>query len=821
MEKLWQDIRYGFRMLRKSPMFTIVALLSLAIGIGSNTTIFTLVHTVLLRPIPMISEPENLVAIYTTDTKNGADYMPTAYLNYLDFKQNNNTLTDILGATFLRVSFDKNTEVEQINGLIVTGNYFDVLAVKPALGRFFLPIEDQNFGLYPVVVISYNFWQKQFGGDSSILGKEIILNRESFTVIGVAPEGFQGAAVLGTVDCWLPLMMHQQITHGISQEWFTDRRALQFFLVGRLKSGISLSEAEISLKTIAKRLEVEFPKTNEYRNVKVIPFSESTIAPQLRGNVVLASYLLMGAVGVVLLIACANVANLLLVRANGRKTEIAVRLCLGASRGRLFQQLIIESLLISLMGGLLGLILAGWNKDLILAISPPGFSQLDLSLNKTVLLFTFLISLLTGLIFGLVPALQMSNPNLMTELKNRIGFSNSNRGFFQIRNILVITQIALSVTALIIAGLFLRSLYNAQQINLGIDTNQLITIAFDLDYQNYDRQKGLQFIKEVEEQIEALPGVEQAVFAANWPLAPRNRFNTRNVSVVGEEIRAENQRLLIMSDRVGVGYFATMGISLVQGRDFSSIDKKDSLHVAIINEAMAEKLWPGQNPIGRKVSVYAEKSTKEIVGVVKNTKYYFTVGQDIQPIIYFPLEQIYAGDIALYIRTKSDPITLTNSIKGVIQKVDPKLPLENFQLVSSSVSQSLWAPRTSAIFLLVFAAVALLLAMMGLYGVIAYWVSQRTHEIGVRMALGAKHQDLIAMILKQAGALILTGLTIGVGVGIILAKVFSSLLYDIEVFDPIAFIVAPAILTLVAFLASYIPARRISKVDPIIALRCE
>jgi len=821
MEKLWQDLRYGFRMLRKSPMFTIVALLSLAIGIGSNTTIFTLVHTVLLRPIPMISEPENLVAIYTTDTKNNMDYMPTAYLNYLDFKQNNNTLTDILGATFLRVSFDKNIEVEQINGLIVTGNYFDVLAVKPALGRFFLPVEDQNFGLYPVVVISYEFWQKQFGGDSSILGKEIILNRESFTVIGVAPQGFQGATVLGTVDCWLPLMMHQQITHGISQEWFTDRRALQFFLVGRLKSGVSLSEAEISLKTIAKRLEVEFPKTNEYRSVKVIPFSESTIAPQLRGNVVLASYLLMGAVGVVLLIACANVANLLLVRANGRKTEIAVRLCLGASRGRLFQQLIIESLLISLMGGLLGLILAGWNKDLILAISPPGLAQLDLSLNKTVLIFTFLVSLLTGLIFGLVPALQMSNPNLMTELKSRIGFSNNNRGFFQIHNALVIVQIALSVTALIIAGLFLRSLYNAQQINLGIETNQLITIAFDLDYQNYNRQKGLQFIKEVEEQIEALPGVEQAVFAANWPLALRNRFNTRNVSVVGEEIRAENQRLLIMSDRVGVGYFATMGISLVQGRDFSSIDKEDSPHVAIINEAMADKLWPGQNPIGRKISVYAEKNIKEIVGVVKNTKYYFTVGQDIQPIIYFPLEQTYAGDIALYIRTKADPEALNKSIKGVIQKIDPKLPLENFQLVSSSIRQSLWAPRTSAILLLVFAAVALLLAMMGLYGVIAYWVSQRTHEIGVRMALGAKHQDLIAMILKQAGALILTGLTIGVGAGIILAKVFSSLLYDIEVFDPIAFIVAPAILTLVAFLASYIPARRVSKVDPIIALRCE
>ena len=821
MEKLWQDLRYGFRMLRKSPMFTIVALLSLAIGIGSNTTIFTLVNTVLLQPIPMISEPENLVAIYTTDTKNGMDYMPTAYLNYLDFKQNNNTLTDILGTTFLRVSFDKNTEVEQINGLIVTGNYFDVLAVKPALGRFFLPVEEQNFGLYPVVVISYEFWQKQFGGDSSILGKEIILNRESFTVIGVAPQGFQGAAVLGTVDCWLPLMMHQQITHGISQEWFTDRRALQFFLVGRLKSGVSLSEAEISLKTIAKRLEVEFPKTNEYRSIKVLPLSEAAIAPQLRGNIVLASYLLMGAVGVVLLIACANVANLLLVRANGRKTEIAVRLCLGASRARLFQQLIVESLLISLMGGLLGLILAGWNKDLILAISPPGFAQLDLSLNKTVLIFTFLISLLTGLIFGLVPALQMSNPNLMTELKSRIGFSNNNRGFFQIRNILVITQIALSVTALITAGLFLRSLYNAQQINLGIDTSQLITIAFDLDYQSYNRQKGLQFIKEVEEQIEALPGVEQAVFAANWPLAPRNRFNTRNVSVVGEEIRAENQRLLIMSDRVSVGYFATMGISLVQGRDFSSIDKEDSPHVAIINEAMADKLWPGQNPIGRKVSVYAEKGIKEIVGVVKNTKYYFTVGQDIQPIIYFPLEQTYAGDIALYIRTKSDPETLNNSIKGVIQKVDPKLPLENFQLVSSSVRQSLWAPRTSAILLLVFAVVALLLAMMGLYGVIAYWVSQRTHEIGVRMALGAKHHDLIAMILKQAGALILTGLTIGIGAGVILAKVFSSLLYDIEIFDPIAFIVAPVILTLVAFLASYIPARRVSKVDPIIALRCE
>lgn len=821
MEHLWQDLRYGLRILRKNLVFTIVALLSLAIGIGASTTIFTLVNAILLHPIPIVKAPEELVAIYTTDTKNGTDFLPTAYLNYDDLRKNNDALQDISANTFARISFDAPTQTELINGLIVTGNYFDVLGLEPVAGRFFVPEEDKTFGTHPVVVIGYGFWQKQFAGAPNIVGKQIVLNRYSYTIIGVAPQGFQGAGLV-SIDCWLPLAMHQQITHGVSdKDWFTDRRALQFFLMGRLKPGFTQQQAETSLKTIARRLELEFPKTNENRGAKVIPLSQSTIGPLLWPKLVLAGWLLMGIVGLILLIACANVANLLLARASTRKTEIAVRLCLGASRKRLFQQLIIESLLLSLMGGALGLLVAIWSKDLLWAMRPPVVTYLDLSLNKGVLLFTFLVSVVTGLLFGLVPALQMSNPSLNFDLKNRVGISYDGRGFFQTRNLLVITQIALSVIALVTAGLFLRSLQNAQKINLGIDTEKLLTLSFDLDSLGYSKEQGLNFVNEMTERVKALPGVESAVFSANWPLTSRNRFNTRNVSVVGEEIRPDNQGILIISDRVGLNYFSTLGIQLIQGRDFATSDQENTVTVAIINEAMAKRFWPGQNPIGRKVKVYAEKELKEIVGVVKNSKFYATVGQEEVPIIYFPLSQNYEGGLAFYIRSKTDPKALQSGVKEVVKSLDSKLPLENFQPVSNSVNQALWAPRVSAILLSVLGAIAMFLAMIGLYGVIAYWVSQRTHEIGVRMALGAQHKDLLIMVVKMAGALILVGLTVGIVISTVLAKIFSSLLYDVRLFDPFAFIVVPALLAIVALLASYLPARQVTKVDPIIALRCE
>lgn len=820
METLLQDIRYGFRILRKSPLFTIVALISLAIGIGANTSIFSLVHVILLRPLP-VSAPEELVAIYTSDSKNKTPYLPTAYANYMDFKQDNKVFVDINASSFMRVSFEGKSESEMINGLIVTGNYFDVFRIKPRIGRFFLPEEDKTLGTHPVIVLGHNFWKNKFNESPNVLGQEIILNRISFTVVGVAPEGFQGAGVLGTIDCWIPVMMHEQINHGTSANWFTERRELLFFLIGRLKPNTNLQQAEVSLQTIAKRLEMEYPKTNEYRGVTLLNLSEATLPPAWRPSIVLAGWLLMGAVGTILLIACANVANLLLARSRARKTEIAVRLCLGASRGRLLQQLIIESLLLSILGGVLGLVLAIWSKDLLWSIRPIGVNYLDLSLNKPVLIFTLFISIFTGLLFGLVPALQMSKPNLMTDLKNRIGISYDGRGFFSFRNLLVISQITLSVTALITAGLFLRSLNNAQQINLGIQTDKLLSVSFDLDNEGYNKEQGLEFTRQITEEIKGLPGVESAVFAANRPFFQPNVFNTRNVSAMSEEINDQNQKVFVMSDRVGVNYFTTVGIPLLQGRVFSETDVESNTHVVIVNETMAKEFWPSLNPIGRKISVYGEKNLKEVVGVVKDSGYYISVGAEAAPVMFFPIRQIYEGNLTLYVSAKGDPKALMGDVKNLIRKVDPKMPLESFHSVSERLEQSLWAARITAILLSIFGAVALLLAMVGLYGVIAYWVNQRTHEIGVRMALGAKHNDLLIMILKQAGALILVGLTLGVVISSVLAKIFSSLLYDVKPFDPIVFVISPLILLLVAFLASYLPARQVTKVDPISALRCE
>jgi putative ABC transport system permease protein len=820
METLFQDIRYGLRILRKSPLFTVVALISLAIGIGVNTSIFSLVHTILIKPLPVLA-PEELVAIYASDSKNNTPYLPTAYANYIDLKQDDETFTDIAATSFMRVSFEDKVETEMINGVVVTGNYFDVLGIKPSLGRFFLPEESSTLGTHPVVVLGHGFWKKKFNSSQEIIGQQIILNRVTFTVIGVAPEGFRGTAVLATTDCWLPVMMHEQLTHGTSSNWFTERRELLFFLVGRLKPKITLQQAEVSLKTIAKRLETEYPKTNEFRSVTLLPLSQATIAPNWRGNIILASWLLMGAVGTILLIACANVANLLLARAGTRKTEIAVRLCLGASRGRLLQQLIIESLILSILGGALGLLLAIWSKDLLWSMRPIGVTYLDLSLNKPVLLFTLFISIFTGLLFGLIPAIQMSKPDLMKDLKTRIGLNYSGRGIFNFRNLLVIGQIALSVTALIIAGLFLRSFSNAQQINLGIDTEKLLSVSFDLDNQGYSKERGLATIQQLTEEAKTLPGVESVVFAANRPFFQPNVFNTRNVSALSEEINDKNQKVFVMSDRVDLDYFTTMGITLVKGRVFNKNDIETSQHVVIVNETMAKQFWPNLDPIGRKISVYGEKSLKEVVGVVKDSGYYIAVGTQAAPSMFFPIRQIYDGDVTLYVRTKENPKAAMGNVKILIRKIDPKMPLESFHTISSRVEQNLWAPRTTAALLSTFGIVALLLAMVGLYGVIAYWVNQRTHEIGVRMALGAKHKDLLIMILKQASTLIFVGLAVGILVSLILAKIFSSLLYDVKPFDVVTFIVAPIVLLIVALLASYLPARQVTKVDPITALRCE
>src|SRR5262245_32619090 len=495
MQTLWQDMRYGARMLWKKPGFTLIAVLTLALGIGANTAIFTLVNAVFLQPLP-VAEPARLMSVFGTDENNrGAqnDFIPVSWPNFKDYRDQNDVFTGMIAFQFLGLNFSGRGEPQQINGMIVTGNYFDLLGVKAAIGRTFLPEEDRTPGTHPVVVLSYGAWQRRFGADPAVVGRAIKLNGLDYTVVGVAAEGFKGTDAIGGVDCWIPTMMHDQVLTGVFREWFNERRPLILNVIGRLKPGVTQQQAETAMRVIGRRLEQDFPNDNDKRNVTLIPLNQSTVPPQLRSVFLRAGGLMLTVVGLVLLIACANVANLLLARATAGRKEIALRMARGAGRARLIRQLLTESLLLALAGGVVGLMLALACRDLLWAFRPPGINagDINLSIDPRVLGYTLLLSLLTGVIFGLAPALQASRAELITELKEKGAQAARGSRWFSLRNLLVVGQVALSLVALIGAGLFLRSLGNAQQINPGFETEKLLVLSFDVGAQGYEKASGV------------------------------------------------------------------------------------------------------------------------------------------------------------------------------------------------------------------------------------------------------------------------------------------------------------------------------------------
>ncbi|HEX8144507.1 MAG TPA: ABC transporter permease [Pyrinomonadaceae bacterium] len=821
MGTLMQDIRFGARMLFKSRAFTIVAILSLALGIGANTTIFTLVNAVLLQPLP-VSEPAQLMSVYGTDQKNRGnqlDYAPVSYPNYVDYRDQNNVFSGLLIFGGAAMSLSGTGEPEQINGLIVSGNYFDVLGVKAARGRTFLPEEDTTPGAHPVIVISHGLWQRQFGGDPSIIGKTISLNNQGFTVIGIAPENFRGTFAIGAADFWVPMAMHNQVLTGVFGQWFNERRALLFNVIGRLKPGVSLEQAQAAMQTIGRRLEQEYPKENEQRNVRLVPLAQATINPNQRDLFVRAGGLLTTVVGLVLLIACANVANLMLARATARRKEIAIRTALGAGRLRIIRQLLTESLLLSVLGGAFGLFLAYWSLQLLWAFRPPFFNQnaLSLGLDGRVLGYTTLLSVLTGIIFGLVPALQSTRTDLVSELKEKNNPLSPTRRRFNLRSVLVVAQVALSLVALVGAGLFLRSLRNAQQLNPGFETEKLMVISFDLGAQGYNEARGREFDRQVQARVEAIPGVRSAAVASNAPL---NAGFLRSVFIEGQEPPPGGRGILTLVNTVGTKYFETMGIPLLRGRDFSEADQENSVKVVVVNEAMARRFWPNEDATGKRFKFFGDDFMSEVVGVVRNSDS-VNLGEDPRPLAYLPLSQNYAAAVTLHVRTDADPRTVLPSVRREVQALDPNLPLVAVSPISEVLDQVLWAPRMGAALLAVFGLLALILAAVGIYGVLGYSVTQRTHEIGLRMALGAQRSDVLKMVVSQGLMLTFIGIGVGLLAALLLTRFMSSLLYGVAATDPLTFIAVSLILALVAILAAFIPARRATKVDPMIALRYE
>ena len=808
---MFQDLRYGVRMLLKKKSFTVIAVLSLALGTGANTAIFSLINTVLLRPLP-IENPKQLVAL--NNMAENHTFPSFSYPNYKDFRDRNDVFSGLIGYRFTPLSLSHDGVNERVWGFEVTGNYFDVLGVGAALGRAISSDDDRMPGGHPVAVMSYKCWQQRFGRDPSIIGKDVIVNGRSYMVIGVAPQGFYGTEVVSAPELWFPIAMQEPLELG--NNWLENRSADNIFVQGRLKPGVSPAQAQTALNAIASQLEREFPDINEGKRVALSP--PGLIGLALRGPVLGFAGLLMAVVGSVLLLACTNLANLLLARATERRREIAVRLALGASRYRLVRQLLTESLLLAFAGGALGLLPAFWLVGLVTTFKVPLNVPLaiEVFIDYRVFIFTFLLSLATGVLFGLLPALQATKPDLVPSLKDEVSFGGHRRSL--LKSSLIVAQVSLSLVLLVGGGLMMRALEKAQTINLGFDPHHAVEVSFDLRLQGYESGQGKEFQKRVLERVRGLPGVQSAGIADLVPVDLH--FSRASIFLEGQQLERPANVPTAMYNRVSPGYFQAMSTRLLQGRDFTEQDDEKAPRVAIINETFARRFFPGEDPIGKRFSLGRPDAAKTLViGVVQDGKY-AGLNEDPKPFVSRPLWQSDVGATSVIARTEGDEQKLKAAVSREVQQLDSHLPMSGNTLVER-MSLPLLPARIAASVLGAFGLLALALAAIGIYGVISYAVSTRTHEIGIRMALGAQRTDVLRLVLGQGLRLTLIGVAIGLSAALALTRLMKSLLFGVSATDPTTFLIASLLLAGVALLACYVPARRAAKVDPMVALRHE
>ena len=807
-----RDVRYAFRMMARSPAFTLVAILSLALGIGANTTIYSWVNAIMLNPLPGVADVDRLVMM--TEKSRTGTFTSTSYPDFTDFRSGVASKADLAAYTMQTVGMNSGDRTDRMWCEVVSANYFDVLGVKPVLGRAFLPEEELRPGGAPVLVLSHRVWRDRFNSDPQLAGKTVILNSHPFTVAGVAPRGFQGSFVGLSTDLWVPTMMQGDL---FSRRDIYSQRGNHWLLVfARPKTGVSVRQAEAMLAAVGNELARQYPSTNAGRSLSLLPIWKAPFGATLIFRPVLTVLTLV--VGVVLLIACANVANLLLARSLGRRKEIAIRLSVGAGRSRLVRQLLTESVLLALLAGSAGLLVVRWGVRLLQSLTPPANLPINaaIEIDSNVLIFALLISVATGLLFGLTPALQASNPSLVTSLKDETVRLGGAHGHARLRSLLVIGQVALSLILLIAAALFVEALNKAKNIDPGFDPEHMLAASFDLSLNAYSTERSRAFEKDLLKRVQAIPGIESASYIRRLPLGYTGS-NSRSMTIDGY-VPKPNEEVVIDLTWVGPGYFHTMRTPILSGRDFEESDEGAAQRYVVINEAMARRYWTGREPLGSKKRI--GDADCRVIGVAQTGKYN-NLSEEPLPYLFLPIWQFSRSDVTLLVRSAGDPGNYIAPIRALVREMDPGVALFNVVRLPDYMNVPLYASRMAASFLGLLGMLALALATVGLYSVMAYVVAQQTREIGIRMALGAQRRDVLAMVAKHGLALTTVGVVFGLAGAYGTTRFARSLLYGVDPAEPLTYMGLSLGLYLVSVAACIVPAFRATRVDPLVALRCE
>jgi putative ABC transport system permease protein len=802
MKTLLKDVRFAARTLWKRPGFTVVAVLTLALGVGANTAIFSVVNGVLFKPLPL-KEAERLVLVYETTPTQPRSYVSVPNLE--DYRAGTRSFESFATYVPQSVNLTGGGEPERVVGAFVPSGFFKTVGVEPAVGRAFLPEDDvQGAGL--VAVLGHETWQKRFGADPSAVGKSLVLNGEPYQIVGVMPEGF--GYPISAPDVLLP-----------AQKWpnyEVARSAHNCWVVGRLRPGVTREAAEEELRAVARRLEEAYPEDNRGRGVQLVGLHESVVE-----DIRPALLILLVAVGFILLIACANIANLLLARGAARQKEMALRSALGASRGRLLRQLLTESVLLALAGGFVGLLLAQWGVDALLALNPAELPAPEgVRLDASVLTFSLGLSAVAGFVFGVVPALQLSKADLGAALKEGGRGAGEGSQRTRLRGVFVVSQVALSLVLLVGAGLLLNSFYRLLNVSPGFDPRNLLTMEYRLPRNRYpEREQQWRFHREVAERVARVPGVESAAIIRGLPFSGNGGSVTYVIPDRPAPPRGQEPKAL--ENAIDPNYLRTVGLPLLRGRNFDERDTLETAPVVLVNRLMAEQLWPGEDPLGKQLQFPEAKVTASVVGVVGDAKQY-DIGEPQRPQVYTPYAQNPHIFGTLVVRAQGvEPLSLTRSVKEAVWSVDPEQPVWKVRTVEHLLSVNV-ADRRFVLWLMTcFAGLAVLLTALGIYGVVSYTVAQRTHEIGIRMALGAERRDVLRMVLGRGMKLALAGVGAGLAVAFGVTRLMTGLLYGVSAADPLTYAAVALLLAFVALVACYIPARRATKVDPLVALRYE